>query len=89
MEVILVLVTALRIYEMLIFIRILLSWVPMIPDHKVIDWLIKVTDPVLLPAREIYMRIMDKFNVSLPIDLSPILVFLLIGFMERTLVSLY
>ena len=85
---VMILVTLLRIYEMLIFMRILLSWVPMAPDHPIIEWLIRLTDPVLLPAREVYMRIMDKLNVQIPMDLSPIVVFLIIGLIERTLISL-
>lgn len=79
----------LRIYEMMIFMRIILSWVPMDTNNVVIEWLIKITDPVLLPARELYMRIMDRLNVQMPIDLSPILVFVLIGFLERTLASMF
>ncbi|OGJ94153.1 MAG: hypothetical protein A2350_04595 [Candidatus Raymondbacteria bacterium RifOxyB12_full_50_8] len=85
---IMVLVTLLRIYEMLIFMRIILSWVPMAPDHVIVDWLVRLTDPVLLPVRELYVRLMDRLNVQLPIDLSPLMVFLLIGFLERTLISL-
>ena len=88
MDIIFLLISLLRVYEMLIFMRIILSWVPMDHDNKVVELLIKVTDPALLPVRELYMRIMDRLNIQLPVDLSPILVFLIIGFLERVLASL-
>ena len=83
-----ILLTLLRVYEMVLMARILLSWISVDHDHPVVVWLLRLTDPVLGPAREILFRIMDKLGVQLPIDLSPILVFVLIGFMERTLASL-
>ncbi len=83
-----ILLSLLRVYEMVFIARILLSWVSIDHDHFVVIWLVRLTDPVLLPARELYFRIMDRLNFQLPIDLSPILIFLLIGFLERTLASL-
>jgi uncharacterized protein YggT (Ycf19 family) len=84
-----VLIILLKVYEMFILVRIMLSWVPIMDyDHKIIVWLVRVTDPVLLPAREVYMRILDRFNLNIPIDLSPILVFLVIGVLERSLMTL-
>jgi len=88
MDPIFIIISLLRVYEMVIFMRIILSWVPMDHDHAAIRLLVRVTDPVLAPARELYMRIMDRFNIQLPMDFSPILVFLLIGFLERTLATL-
>jgi YggT family protein len=83
-----ILLQLLRVYEMVLMARILLSWVSVDHDHPIVIWLYRLTDPVLGPARELLFRILDKFGVQLPIDLSPILVFILIGFMERTLASL-
>jgi YggT family protein len=88
MDPIFIIISLLRVYEMVIFMRIILSWVPMDHDHAVIQLLVRVTDPVLGPARELYMHIMDRFNIQLPMDFSPILVFVLIGFLERTLATL-
>lgn len=87
MSLIFIIITALRIYEMLILVRILLSWVHIDPGNKIIEFLINVTDPVLAPAREVYMRLIQKLNVQVPLDLSPILVFILISLLERTLIS--
>lgn len=82
------LILFLRIYEMLLVMRILLSWVSVDPGSVWIERLITVTDPVLLPFREIYFRIMDKLNVQIPIDLSPILVFILIELLQGFLMAL-
>lgn len=82
-----ILLLLLRIYDMVLLARILMSWIPMDPDNPLVEWLIKLTDPVLVPAREILSRILDRFGVQLPIDFSPIIVFLLIGVVERSLVS--
>jgi YggT family protein len=82
-----ILVALLRVYEMLLLIRILLSWIPVDPSHQYIELLIRVTDPVLGPARELWMRLMDRLNFQIPIDLSPIFIFLALQFLERTLLS--
>ena len=82
------LILFLRIYEMLLVMRILLSWVSVDSSSVWIERLITVTDPVLLPFREIYFRIIDKLNVQIPIDLSPILVFILIELLQGFLMAL-
>jgi uncharacterized protein YggT (Ycf19 family) len=82
------LILFLRVYEMLLVMRILLSWVSVDSSSVWIERLITVTDPVLLPFREIYFRIIDKLNVQIPIDLSPILVFILIELLQGFLMAL-
>ena len=82
------LILFLRIYEMLLVMRILLSWVSVDPSSVWIERLIMVTDPVLMPFREIYFRIIDRLNVQIPIDLSPILVFILIELLQGFLMAL-
>jgi YggT family protein len=83
-----IVLSLLRLYEIILLIRILLSWVSVDYDHPVVVLLIRITDPVLAPARELYFRLMDKFGIQLPIDLSPIMIFIMIGFIERALASL-
>ena len=75
-------------YEMLIVMRILLSWVSVDPGNVWIERLVAVTDPVLMPFREIYFRIMERTHVQIPIDLSPILVFILIELLQGFLMTL-
>lgn len=41
------------------------------------------TEPVLLPCR----KLMDKFNINLPIDFSPMIALVLLRFLQRIFVS--
>jgi YggT family protein len=67
------------IYELLILARILLSWIRPATYHPVIGFIVRVTDPVLEPAR----RVVPSVGA---IDLSPILVFLVLGWLRQFLV---
>ena len=42
------------------------------------------TEPVLLPCR----KLMDKFNLNLPIDFSPMIALLLLQFVQRIFVNI-
>jgi YggT family protein len=74
-------------YEFLIFIRVLLSWVNVNPyrpaiDHPVVDFLYRVTDPVLQPLR----RIIPPLGGA--IDLSPMVALILLEISRRIVVRL-
>jgi YggT family protein len=66
--------TALQLYVLLIFLRIVLSWFPVSPDSamaSVARWLIAITEPVLGPVR----RAMPPVRMGgMGLDLSPIIV---------------
>ena len=71
-----VLEIAIRFAEILVFVRCLLSFFP--------DWnnaftafIFTVTEPMLKPCRKILDRL--EFTRRLPVDLSPILLFILLG----------
>jgi len=63
----------------LILIRALLSWVNPDPLNPIVQFLMRVTEPVLEPVR--------RLLPPLPIDISPIIVFLIIVFLQKFLVS--
>ena len=66
----------------LILIRALISWVNPDPFNPIVRFLIRVTEPVLEPVR--------RLLPPLPLDISPIIVFFIIIFLQRFLVpSLY
>ena len=66
----------------LILIRAVLSWVNPDPFNPIVQFLTRVTEPVLEPVR--------RLLPPLPIDISPIIVFFIIMFLQRFLVpSLY
>src|ERR1700735_1473373 len=63
----------------LILIRALLSWVNPDPFNPIVQFLMKVTEPVLEPVR--------RMLPPLPLDISPIIVFFIILFLQRFLVG--
>ena len=73
---------ALNIYLWIIFARAILSWVNPDPYNPIVQFLYKVTEPVLYPIR----RIMP-YGVG--IDFSPLIVIIVIyfirGFVVKTL----
>lgn len=73
----------LRLYEIILFIRILMSWIqPRANWYKQpYKFLYDVTEPVMEPFRRLIPPIGG-------LDLSPILLFLLIGFLSQTLTML-
>ncbi|MFC1804690.1 YggT family protein [Candidatus Omnitrophota bacterium] len=73
---------ALTILYWLILIRALLSWVSPDPYNPIVQFLYKVTEPVLYPIRKIMPA---GFNIG--IDISPIIAFLAIIFLKSFLVS--
>lgn len=71
------------LYTFVIFVRIILSWFPVNPSGalgQVNRVLFQVTEPVLGPAR----RIIPTIG---PIDISPIVVVIALGFVQRMLQS--
>ena len=68
-----------NLLQMLIMIRVILSWIPHDPYNQFIQLLYQTTDVLLKPIRD-----------TLPlqsngIDFSPILAFFLIGFVKKVL----
>jgi YggT family protein len=71
-------------YMWIIIFRALITWVNPDPYNPIVQFLYKVTEPVLYPIR----RMMGAYSIG--IDLSPMIAILLIFFLQRFLVtSLY
>lgn len=70
-----------------ILIRVLLSWVNPDPYNAIVQFLYKVTEPILYPIRK-----MIPNNWKIGIDISPVIAILLIIFLKdflvRTLIDL-
>ena len=78
---------AFLIYEVLILIRVLLSWINVDPNRRPLDRslvrvLQLVTDPVLQPLR----RVIPPIGGTL--DISPIIAILVLDILRRLLVGL-
>jgi YggT family protein len=72
----------LTIYMWIIIFRAAISWVNADPYNKIVIFLYRATEPVLRPVR----RIIPLRNVG--IDLSPIIVILMIIFLQYFLVEI-
>ncbi|MHB8482442.1 MAG: YggT family protein [Nitrospiria bacterium] len=71
----------LTIYTYIIIARALISWVNPDPYNPIVQFLYKVTEPVLYPFR----RMMGGYGFG--IDLSPLIVILIIYFLQSFLVK--
>lgn len=75
-----------QLYEFLLLIRVLLSWINIDPrrpaiDHPAIQVLIKITDPVLAPLR----RLIPPIGGT--VDISPVVALIILEVVRRILVS--
>ena len=68
----------LNIYMLILFVRVLLSWVNPNPHNPIVQILYRLTEPVLAPIRRV-LPPMGGF------DLSPLVVFAAIFFLKRFL----
>ncbi|MEZ4869248.1 MAG: YggT family protein [Caldilineaceae bacterium] len=74
--------TLVSLYTFVIFIRLLLSWIPGLdPYNPLVQFLYQITEPVLEPAR----RLIPPIGM---VDISPIVVFIALSFIARTLESM-
>ena len=71
----------LTVYMWIIIARALISWVNPDPYNKIVIFLYRVTEQVLRPVRRIIPR------HSLPIDFAPLIVLLIIIFLQSFLVK--
>ena len=69
----------LTIMYWLILVRALISWVNPDPFNPIVQFLMRTTEPVLEPVR--------RLLPPMPLDISPIIVFIFIIFLQRFLVS--
>ncbi|MCK5492650.1 MAG: YggT family protein [Candidatus Omnitrophica bacterium] len=67
-----------KILNFIIFVRVIMSWVSADPRNKIVQFILKVTEPILAPIRRV-------LPVS-GIDLSPMIAFFLIMFLRNFVV---
>ena len=69
----------LQVYTILLIVRVFLSWVNPDPFNPIVQFLTRMTDPVLAPLH----RIVPPIG---PFDISPIIAIFLIQFLQHFLV---
>lgn len=67
------------LYEIVLIVRIVLTWVPHNPYHPAVTFLHKITEPVLEPVRRVIPSIGG-------IDVSPIVVFIVLHLIKRVFI---
>lgn len=78
----LILARLLQIYTFVLLVRILITWIPNLdPYNPIVQFLFQITDPVLEPAR----KLIPPIGM---IDISPIVVFIVLGIIQDLLVQL-
>ena len=70
---------AATIFTILVFARVILSWIPSVPDNPLVGFVFRVTEPVMAPVRNLLPAMGG-------IDFSPILVLVGIQILESVLV---
>lgn len=67
------------LYEIVLIVRIVLTWIPHNPYHPAVTFLYKITEPVLEPVRRVIPSIGG-------IDVSPIVVFIVLHLIKRVFI---
>ncbi len=65
-----------EILNLILIIRIILSWVPHNRYHPIINFIYEITEPILKPFR-------NMINPIQGIDISPIIVFILLRLLRN------
>lgn len=74
----------LNLLSLAIIVRALLSWFYPVGRDPITRILVEITDPLLAPVRALLVRLLP-----IPIDFSPIVVILLIQFLQQLLSRAY
>ncbi len=72
----------LQIFLIAIFVRVLLTWLPIDPSNRIVRILFDITEPILAPFRRVIPRI-GMF------DLSPIAAMLIIQLIQSHLPEIF
>ncbi|HHW66822.1 YggT family protein [Defluviitalea raffinosedens] len=81
------LVVFFNLLDMLIFIRVLLSWFPFSHGNPIVALIYQLTEPILGPVRSLIQRSVLGGR-GMMIDFSPIIALLLLEFAKNILIYL-
>lgn len=75
-----------RVIELTILIRVFLTWLPVPKEHRLVDLLNQVTEPILAPIRSFVQR--SSFGKNMMFDFSPIIALILLMFIRTIVLNL-
>lgn len=70
-----------EIYQAIIIVKIILSWIRPDPNHLIIRWINMITDPVLEPVR----RLLPDNRMGF--DFSPLIVLVALDLIKRVFIG--
>jgi len=70
-----------QILYMCLIARVVLSWIDHNSNNEIIQWVYKITDPIIRPIQ----RIMPPMSIG--IDISPIIAIIALGFVKRLIIG--
>lgn len=76
----------LRLFELFFIARVIISWLPLDYSNPIVRFLYTFTEPILTPIRNFLFRF--RFFQTLPIDFSPLLVFVLLDVIRSLLIQI-
>jgi len=76
----------LRILQLAIIIRAIISWIPMRPN-KFTYYLTRITEPMIGPIRKLIFRI--PMMQQVPVDISPVIAYFILTLISRVVSQLY
>ncbi len=83
-----ILSTVFDLYQFIIIVRIFMSWMHPDPNHPIVHFIMSITDPILVPVRDVMMGIFPGLR-NLGLDFSPIVVILLLNFIRSMIFGGY
>ncbi len=69
--------------QLCMFVRAIISWMPIEDDNPILQFTFAVTEPVIIPVRMLLER--SAFFASSPIDISFFLTFILLSILQSIL----
>lgn len=77
--------TLIWVYTLLIFVRILISWVPRMPYNQVLNTVVRFVEDVTDPYLELFRRFIPPIGM---IDISPIVALIVLRLVGGIVVNL-
>ncbi len=74
-----------QVIELLIMVRILLSWIARGRHNQFTQFIYQITEPLLFPLREIQYKI----GINGPLDFSPIFLFLILSMVRSLIITIF
>ncbi len=75
--------------ELLVIVRAIGSWIPASGGTwgKIYGYVYAITEPILAPVRKLLSKI--PFFASIPVDFSPVALFLILGLLQNIITNIF